>query len=100
MEKTNNAIGYHEQAKASQIGTVSLDNSVTEFTYTFENFFHPFVGELISRLNRDSLPGILDAVWQESLKISDFFQKTYDPNPRGYDNVTINSFPKEIDVKT
>ena len=23
-----------------------------EFTYTFENFFHPFVGELIAKLNR------------------------------------------------
>jgi hypothetical protein len=100
MEKTNNAIGYHEQANASQLGTVSLNNSLPEFTYKFENFFHPFVGKLISKLNSDSLPGMLDAAWQESLKISDFFQKTYDPNPRGYYNVKINSFPKEIDVKS
>ncbi|HEY9431907.1 MAG TPA: toxin [Blastocatellia bacterium] len=100
MEKTNNTIGYHEQAKASQLGTVSLGDSLPEFTYTFENFFHPFVGELISKLNSDSLPGILDAAWQEYLKIPDFFQNIYDPNPNGDDNVTITSFPKEIDVKT
>ena len=23
-----------------------------KYTYTFENFFHPFVGRLITRLNR------------------------------------------------
>jgi hypothetical protein len=100
MEKNNNTIGYHEQAKASQLGAVSLGNSPPEFKYTFENFFHPFVGELISTLNSESLPGILDAAWQESLEIPDFFQQIYGPNPKGYNNVTIKSFPKEIDVET
>ena len=53
----------------------------TRFTYTFENFFHPFVGELIAKLNRDSLPGMLDATWQDSLsKLDpDFFHKLYNP---------------------
>jgi len=29
--------------------------SDTKFTYTFENFFHPLIGELIAKLNKDSL---------------------------------------------
>jgi len=100
MEKTNNTIGYHEKAKASQLGMIPLGDSLPEFSYEFENFFHPFVGELISKLNSGSLPGILDAVWQESLRNSNFFQEIYDPNPNGDTNVTITSFPKEIDIKT
>src|ERR687886_1596102 len=39
----------------------------TEFTYTFENFFHPFVGELIEQLNKESLRGMLDPNFQENL---------------------------------
>lgn len=39
----------------------------TEFTYTFENFFHPFVGELIEKLNRGSLSGLLDPEFHADL---------------------------------
>ena len=42
----------------------------TEFTYTFENFFHPFVGELITQLNRNSLPGMLDPNFLQGLNES------------------------------
>ena len=107
MEKTNNSIGYHEQAQASQLGTVSLANSPPEFDYRFENFFHPFVGELISKLNRDSLPGMLDAAWLDGLKSpdpitkpqEDFFHILYHPGENDSE-IKINSFSKEIDVKT
>ena len=44
----------------------------TEFTYTFENFFHPFVGELIEQLNRKSLAGLLDPNFHQSLT-AEFF---------------------------
>ena len=48
------------------------------FTYTFENFFHPFVGRLIEQLNTKSLAGLLDA--DEHKKwTTDFFEKFYDP---------------------
>jgi hypothetical protein len=80
-----------------------------EFTYTFENFFHPFVGELIRKLNRDSLPGLLDPVFHESLSeavanpppfdtlftnFQDFYQK-----PAESRRVKVEGFPKEIDVR-
>lgn len=88
-------VGFHDRAKASNLQAIKLGRWDTQFTYTFENFFHPFVGELISKLNSDSLQGMLDATWQDSLK-SDFFNALYQPKE---DNlVKVVSFPKEIDV--
>jgi hypothetical protein len=67
----------------------------TKFIYTFENFFHPFVGELIEKLNKDSLPGILDARWQKEQRtlFFDLFYELTNPN-----FVKVESFPKEFDV--
>jgi hypothetical protein len=64
------------------------------FTYTFENFFHPFVGELIKKLNRESLPGMLDPDFHQGLA-TPFFDDFYTALT---DFVTINPFDKEIDV--
>lgn len=100
MANMKYAIGFHDQVMASdKKGTVSLKGGEfywdTQFTYTFENFFHPFVGELIAKLNRDSLHGMLDATWQDGLK-QDFFKSLYNPTE---DNlVQVEYFPKEIDV--
>jgi DNA-binding CsgD family transcriptional regulator len=71
----------------------------TKFIYTFENFFHPFVGELIEKLNNESLTGMLDAKWQKEQKTL-FFHQTYDlgtlvPIDRA---AKVESFPKEFDV--
>jgi hypothetical protein len=94
-------LGFHNDVRATAVteNVVSWENiDKTPFTYKFENFFHPFVGELIAKLNRDSLPGMLDAKWLESLsKLDpDFFQKLY--NPTNSEKVKVVSFPKEIDV--
>ena len=67
-----------------------------EFTYAFENFFHPFVGELIQKLNKDSLPGLLDPKYHQSLK-TDFFNTFY--TLLTSELVKIESFPKEIDLR-
>ncbi len=95
MKNSEYSVGYHDTKVASKANKVSLGHSDTQFTYTFENFFHPFVGELISKLNKDSLPGMLDATWQDSLK-TDFFNGLY--NPTNTNLVKVESFPKEIDV--
>src|SRR4051812_22555363 len=90
------AASFHNSSLVSKwaVGTRTTD---TEFTYTFQNFFHPFVGELISRLNRHSLPGVMDAKWQDELR-QDFFAALYTPTQN---NVTkVKFFPKEIDVST
>jgi hypothetical protein len=92
-------VSFHDRALATTASRVTrapyLLRWDTRFTYTFENFFHPFVGELISKLNRESLPDMLDAKWQDTLK-QDFFKALYNPTE---DNLTeVEYFPKEIDV--
>jgi hypothetical protein len=97
--------GTHSESLAVTVGAVSIMQWDAKFTYTFENFFHPFVSELISKLNRDSLPGMLDATWQDSLKTADpiadpqndFFNNLYHPQSK---LVQVNHFRKEIDVKS
>ena len=63
---------FHDRLTTSYLTTIS-GHYDSQFTYTFSNFFHPFVGDLISKINKDALPGMLDAKWQEGLK-QDFFQ--------------------------
>src|SRR4051812_15749666 len=67
----------------------------TEFTYTFENFFHPYVGELIQQLNTKSLAGLLDAGYHATL-VHDFFSTTY--AELASQVVAFETFRKEIDL--
>jgi hypothetical protein len=93
------SIGFHDQVKAAAVSkNLARWDENAQFTYTFENFFHPFVGDLIAKLNRDSLPGMLDPTWQEGLsKLDpDFFKRLY--NPMNSEKATVVSRPKEIDV--
>ena len=89
-------VGFHDALAASQAEVVPNENTDTKFNYTFENFFHPFVGELISKLNRDSLSGMLDARWQDGLK-QPFFEAFY--HPIISELVQVESFPKEISLE-
>jgi hypothetical protein len=101
--------GYHsyEDAFTTQLVRVNYKQA-PEFTYTFTNFFHPFVGELVAKLNTDSLSGMLDPAFHESLAekvpsppasdtlfayFSDFYQK-----PASENLVKGEGFPREIDV--
>lgn len=90
------AIGFH-QAKDSFLSGLDIVafNKEGSFTYTFENFFHPFVGELVQKLNRDSLPGLLDPKFHAGLK-KDFFTTWY--KVLTSQTVAVEHFPKEIDV--
>src|SRR6266702_8833418 len=117
--------GYHDAKSAEKAGTILPSQQDTQFTYRFENFFHPFVGELIAKLNRDSLPGMLDAKWQDGLQwdslvpkpdspsksfnelwsdsqnpgnqaLSNYFRTLY--NPTEDNSVQVTYSPKEIDV--
>lgn len=90
---------FHNQAAASlaKKTTFQWRHQDTQFTYTFKNFFHPFVGELIAQLNRESLSGMLNAKWQEGLK-KDFFKDLY--KPTNGDLVQVEDPQKEIDLST
>ncbi len=73
----------------------SMGYEDTKFTYAFDNFFHPFIAELIAKLNQDSISGALDPVWLKGLMTS-FFTSLYHPEST---NVTsVVSYPKEIDL--
>lgn len=108
MTTNSHAAGFHYAATALKAHAVTLDHWDRQFTYTFENFFHPFIGELISKLNRESLPGMLDARWQEEslptqdpaiVNPPDFFRALYHPTD-GSQVVEVEHFRKEIDVST
>jgi len=69
---------------------------VDQFTYTFNNFFHPLVGELIAKLNKTSVEGMLDPVFLQGLS-QQFFTTYY--KPYNTNTVQVVYFSKEIDVK-
>ncbi|HHM12582.1 MAG TPA: hypothetical protein ENJ16_03450, partial [Planctomycetaceae bacterium] len=63
------------------------------FTYDFENFFHPFVGELIEKLNKEALSGMLDPQFHEKLgdrDTSKLPESYYTPNPAHDEHVRVN----------
>jgi Tc toxin complex TcA C-terminal TcB-binding domain len=96
----NYATGFHDQQLAhTDIGlaaiSVMMGHWENRFTYRFDNFFHPFVGKLINRLNRRSLPGLMDPVWQAQLA-EPFFDALYHPQNGAF--VQVESQRKEIDV--
>ena len=66
------------------------------FTYTFENFSHPYVEALISQLNRKSIGGMLDPKFLQTLEDKVFFVSQYTPPANGA--VEVHSHPHEIDV--
>lgn len=65
------------------------------FRYTFHHHFHPFVGDLIERLNERSVDGLLDADFHASLT-RDFFEAAYAPRT-GSGRATVHYFPKRIE---
>lgn len=92
-------VGYHNYASVADIqGTNFYFSVAPQFTYAFANFFHPFTGELLAKLNRDSLPGMLDAGFLKGLEEKNFFQSFYNADPDNDLLVVVKHGPKEIDV--
>ena len=97
---------FHEGSLVMRDGAFFLEHTDVKFSYTFENFFHPFLSELIQKLNQKSLPGLMDASWQTTLETPKpdedpargFFQRSY--HPLNGDLVQVESFPKKIDTST
>src|SRR5688572_21263828 len=65
------------------------------FEYDFENFFHPFVGQLIEKLTNESLPGMLDPEFHKSLA-HPFFREFYAPEGRP---VTVNPVDMKVELE-
>jgi hypothetical protein len=67
---------------------------IDQFSYTFENFFHPFVGDMITQLNLGSIEALLDPSFQA--KSEAFFTSNYTPIASKAVNLTY--FDKAFDV--
>jgi hypothetical protein len=85
--------GYHGATDAAKAKWASTLHTDVKFTYDFRNFFHPYVGDLIEVLNRESLTGLFDPATQAMRE--DFFDATYTTH-NGL--VDVESHPKAIDV--
>jgi hypothetical protein len=65
------------------------------FSYDFQNFFHPFVADLIRQLNQTSVAGMLDPVFLEGLYQA---YSASDYTPQDSNTVSVTLEPKDIDV--
>jgi hypothetical protein len=93
---------FHYQRDVAAAAKQSIWRVPDALAYTFENFFHPYVGQLIRQLNRKPLGEFFDPAFLESL--SDTlpaayytalgFQEEGAPAP----DMKLTFFPKEIDV--
>lgn len=88
-------IGNHNASLTAETMAVLPGHWDTKYTYTFENFFHPFVGELIAKLDKESL-GVFLAGQLDPLLHQDFFKDIYNPTEDSL--VQVECFPKKIDV--
>ncbi len=91
---------FHSSQDEQSLASVHVNEAMAltpEFTYDFNNFFHPFVEALIAKLNKDSLPGLLDPVYQKDLRDEKFFNNLYTVLPGGT-AFKIKHYPKEIDI--
>src|SRR3954470_9669920 len=104
MSNFRSITGFHDALLAENWSDLSAGHWSMGFTYTFDNFFHPFVGELIAKLNTESLPAMLDPAWLASLRTpdpetnaaQDFFHNQYHPHN---DRLThVASSRKSVDV--
>jgi hypothetical protein len=81
---------------ARPAGAELAPSQVDDFTYTFENFFHPFVGQLVGQLNKTSVAGMLDPDFLSTLNVP-YAPSEYDPTASSSSaHVTLN--PKKFDV--
>jgi hypothetical protein len=90
--------GIHSSQDTKLIESVNTQTAASfkpDFTYYFNNFFHPFVGELIAKLNKESLRGLLNPEYHKELEEL-FFHASYQELPgSAFD---IETYPKEIDI--
>jgi hypothetical protein len=96
MEKTtSNKDTYHYSLNGKGKIKFSSDKKII---YSFSNYFHPYVGELIEQLIKKSLAGLFDVEFQKGLR-NDSFKDIYEPNPNDPNLETEYSRTvKELDV--
>lgn len=94
MSKYVTSYGYHALAIKDVLHPSWVIRNDTQFSYDFENFFHPYVGDLIAALNTSSLAGMLAPNTQSTSET--FFDTLYTLHESNL--VKIERHDKNIDV--
>jgi hypothetical protein len=91
------SVGFHDAAIASETIVLGFGHEDEKFTYTFRNYFHPFVGEIVTAMNRAEDP--IEALYATSTQAmtQPFFDATYAPRHTSLVDVTTSPI-KNIDV--
>ena len=92
--------GFHystaNDSELAWLDAVSQTTTDTRFTYRFENFFHPFVAELITRLNTTSVAGMVDPAFVRTLS-RDVFRNYYRVLETAF--LRVQSQPEDVDLR-
>ena len=103
MKTINGLSEYHGAADAALMLDAKTAVSrfaiygVDQFSYDFKNFFHPYVGSLITQLNQTSVAGMLDPAFLQSNKCyANYSNADYTPDNSLTVQVTLE--PRKIDV--
>ena len=92
----HSAAGFHGSDEMANVMASSPLAGTQQWQYTFEKFFQPAVGQLITQLNRTSIAGMLDPAFLANLTI-DF--PGYRPDPAHDPNVQVDPISRQaIDV--
>ncbi len=73
MTKYPRYTSYHAVGMPD-VGAEPADAVSYQFNYNFQAFYHPFIGQLIQKLNNESIAGMLDPDWLANLSdpVSDY----------------------------
>jgi len=95
--------GYKTDLGLIERGHGPVQITIDQFSYTFENFFHPFVSQLIQKLNQTSVAGMIDPSFLAGLvapyTASDYTIVAAQSGP-GISQVTVDLEPRTIDLTT
>jgi hypothetical protein len=94
-DTTGASYGLAENA-ARQIANLGRIDS---FSYDFQNFFHPFIGQLIAQLNLTDVSGMLNPAFLNGLTQDvSWFWNDYNNIASGSNSAHVAPNPKNIDV--
>ena len=98
MTSADTHAGFHYSLghRLAEVEAPMTPEAQAPFTYTFHNFFHPFVAEMIQQLNWASVRGLLDPAFQAKLTRDVFaaLYTVYDEDP----NFVVHSQPETVDL--
>jgi hypothetical protein len=88
---------FHEQLYlADRLRLPTGSEKKTKIIYDLKNHFHPHLDALLSKLNRESLAGLMDVNFHQSL-VENFFKDLYEPNTADK-SLQVNYDPAKIDL--